>query len=287
MNHRSVARLVQAEATTEGAGFQINRPFPTRALGEIDPFLLFDEMGPMDVGPGEAKGAPDHPHRGFETISYVLSGEMVHTDSHGNVGVIGGGDVQWMTAGAGVIHSEMPGEAIMRQGGRMHGFQIWVNLPASDKMTAQRYQDIAAADIPTFASSDGKTRVRVIAGSTNGVRGAVETHTPIHYLHATLAPGAVWTHDVPAAMNAMAYVIDGAVRIERTEGRRGQLFVFGRDGDGIEVHNTGTTDAEILFLAGEPIGEPIARYGPFVMNTREELVQAFEDYNAGRFGVIA
>src|ERR1041384_4809727 len=181
LKSRTVAGIVTSIETLEGGGFLVRRPFPTASFSDFDPFLLLDEMGPMDVGPGEAKGAPDHPHRGFETVTYLLSGEMEHKDSRGHAGRLRPGDVQWMTAGAGVVHSEMPSAEFQRTGGRIHGFQLWVNLPRREKMTSPRYQEIPAASIPTAQTKDDLVTVRVIAGEALGARAVIETITPITY----------------------------------------------------------------------------------------------------------
>src|SRR5947199_3492383 len=204
MTTRSITQLVHATPQLEGEGMIVTRPFPTARLDHLDPFLLLDRMGPITHGPGEAAGAPDHPHRGFETVTYVLEGAIEHKDSQGNRGRIGAGDVQWMTAGAGVIHSEMPAEEIRERGGRVHGFQLWVNLPRRDKMMAPRYQELRAAEIPTAASADGKVTVTVIAGESLGTRASIDTRTPIIVLHLRLTPGARFTQPVPATYNAFA-----------------------------------------------------------------------------------
>jgi redox-sensitive bicupin YhaK (pirin superfamily) len=276
--------------TREGAGFPVRRPFPGRVLDHLDPFLLLDEMGPTDLGPGEAKGAPDHPHRGFETVTYVLAGELEHRDSQGNAGRLRAGDVQWMTAGAGVVHSELPGARLLAEGGRMHGFQLWVNLPRRDKLVRPRYQDLRAEAIPVAWSEDGHVAVRVIAGEALGARAETRTHTPILYLHVSLAPGGELAQPVPAEWTAFAWVFEGRTRVGR-EGRlvqAGQMAVLAGDGGLISLESdTDIGPAEVLLLAGEQIREPVARYGPFVMNTEEELVQAVEDYRAGRMGSIA
>jgi len=286
---RSVAGIVTGIETLEGGGFLVRRPFPQPSFSEFDPFLLLDEMGPMTVGPNQAKGAPDHPHRGFETVTYMLSGEMEHKDSHGHAGKISPGDVQWMTAGAGVVHSEMPSSEFQRTGGKMHGFQLWVNLPRGDKMMRPRYQEIPAARIPTAQSDDGLVTVRVIAGEALGSRAVIETITPIMYLHFTIKPGGRVLQAVPQGYNAFAYIIDGAglFGIDQERGKDGQMVMFATDGDEVLITNP-DSDAtlELLLLAGVPLNEPIARYGPFVMNTREEIHQAIEDYNSGRMGAI-
>jgi len=287
---RSVAGIVNSIETLEGGGFQVRRPFPQASFSEFDPFLLLDEMGPMDVAPGEAKGAPDHPHRGFETVTYLLSGEMEHKDSRGHAGRLTPGDVQWMTAGAGVVHSEMPSAEFQRAGGRMHGFQLWVNLPQTDKMTKPRYQEIPRSRIPEATSEDGLVTVRVIAGEAMGQRAVIETHTPIVYLHYSIEPGGVVEQRVPAEYNTFAYVIDGAGLFGSDQERAvdGQMVMFAQDGDTIRIENpaSATERLDLLLIAGVPLNEPVARYGPFVMNTEREIRQAFEDYVRGRMGAI-
>jgi hypothetical protein len=287
---RSVAGLVNSIETLEGGGFLVRRPFPQASFSEFDPFLLLDEMGPMNVAPGDAKGAPDHPHRGFETVTYLLSGEMEHKDSRGHAGRLTPGDVQWMTAGAGVVHSEMPSSEFQRTGGRMHGFQLWVNLPQREKMTTPRYQEIPKAQIPQAASEDGLVTVRVIAGEAMGQQAVIETHTPIVYLHYSIEPGGVVTQVVPAEYNAFAYLVDGAGLFgqQRERANDGQMVMFAQDGELIRIENPADaqTRLEVLLIAGVPLNEPVARYGPFVMNTEREIRQAFEDYVRGRMGAI-
>lgn len=286
---RPVVEVVTSERTLEGGGFPVRRPFPTARLLQVDPFLLLDHLGPVQWGPGQGIGAPDHPHRGFETVTYLLSGEMQHKDSAGHSGRLGPGDVQWMTAGAGVVHSELPSDAFMQNGGTMHGFQIWVNLPARDKMIRPRYQDIPAARIPETASTDGRVRVRVVAGEALGQSAVIETHTPIIYLHFTLQPGGEIVQPVPENHNALAYVIRGELRAG-DEGRRvreGQMARFG-GGDAVRlgVDENASAPADLLLLAGVPLNEPVERYGPFVMNTRDEIIQAIRDYQGGKMGSI-
>jgi redox-sensitive bicupin YhaK (pirin superfamily) len=288
---RTIAGIVNSIETLEGGGFLVRRPFPKAAFSEFDPFLLLDEMGPMEVAPGEAKGAPDHPHRGFETVTYLLSGEMEHKDSRGHAGRLTAGDVQWMTAGAGVIHSEMPSREFARAGGRMHGFQLWVNLPKRDKMMKPRYQDIPNSQIPKATSADGLVSVSVIAGEAMGEKAVIETRTPIIYLHYRIAPGGVATQQVPGAYNAFAYVVEGEGSFG-TESERvadGQMVMFAQDGDELRIENPADAKAtlEVLLIAGVPLNEPVARYGPFVMNTEGEIRQAIEDYQLGRMGAIS
>ena len=286
---RSVASVIDSERTMEGGGFPVRRPFPTDTLMQVDPFLLLDHLGPVTWGPGEGIGAPEHPHRGFETVTYLLSGEMQHMDSAGHAGKLGPGDVQWMTAGAGVVHSELPSPAFMRDGGVMHGFQIWVNLPARDKMMAPRYQEIPSARIPTATSKDGRVRVKVIAGNALGVAAVIETRTPIQYLHYTLQPGGENTQTVPEAHNAMVYIVRGAARVgtDNTEVREGQLAVLG-PGNGVRLANDigASESVDLLVLSGVPIREPVVRYGPFVMNSQDQIRKAIRDYQEGRLGKI-
>jgi len=284
MTTRSVAEIVHATPQLEGEGMIVTRPFPTARLDHLDPFLLLDRMGPVTHGPGEAKGAPDHPHRGFETVTYVLEGAIEHGDSQGNHGRIGSGDVQWMTAGSGVIHSEMPSAEIRRNGGRLHGFQLCVNLPRRDKMMKPRYQELRAAEIPTATSADGKVTVTVIAGESLDTRATIDTRTPIIYLHVQLAAGARFTQAIPRTHNAFAFVIGGEATFGDRVARENDTVLFDRDGD--EVSIASANGAELLLIAGLPLNEPVARYGPFVMNTPGEIRQAMIDYQSGRFGEI-
>ena len=286
MTAREVRCIVHAERQREGAGFIVRRPFPTAGLDHIDPFLLLDEMGPVDYGPGEAVGAPDHPHRGFETVTYVLDGEWVHEDSVGNRVVIAAGDAQWMTAGDGVIHSELPADWLKERGGRVHGFQLWVNLPARDKRMAPRYQDVRANSMPTWKSADGRATVKVIAGQVLGVQAKAQTRTPITYVDVVLDNGAEVALDIPASQNAFVYVYEGALAVGELarEAKDGDMAIVG-SGDALRLRAT-ATGTRALVIAGEPLREPVARYGPFVMNTREEIHEAFNDYQSGRFGKI-
>ncbi|HLE64037.1 MAG TPA: pirin family protein [Pyrinomonadaceae bacterium] len=287
---RTVAGVVNSVETLEGAGFLVRRPFPKASFSDFDPFLLLDEMGPMELEPGKAKGAPDHPHRGFETVTYLLSGEMEHKDSRGHSGRLRAGDVQWMTTGAGVIHSEMPSREFQPEGGLMHGFQLWVNLPKRDKMMEPRYQEISNSKIPKATSADGLVTVSVIAGEAMGEKTVIETRTPIIYLHYRIEPGGAATQQVPGAYNAFAYVVEGE-GLFGAEGERaldGQMVLFAQDGDEVRIENPAeaTATLEVLLIAGVPLNEPLARYGPFVMNTEAEIRQAIEDYRQGRMGAI-
>jgi len=288
---RTIERIIPAVRTTEGGGFIVHRPFPTRQLMDFDPFLLLDEMGPIDYAPGEAKGAPDHPHRGFETVTYMLAGRFGHKDSSGEAGTLGPGDVQWMTAGAGVIHSEMPDDEFVRNGGLMHGLQLWVNLPARDKLIAPRYQEMPTARIPVGHSADGKVSVKVIAGEALGVQAAIETRTPILYQHFTIAPGGRVEQPVPRHWNVFAYGLAGAGSYGRADERveAQQMVAFANDGDSVVLAaaQDATAPLEVLLIGGEPLNEPVVRYGPFVMNTEQEIREAVLDYQAGRMGRIA
>ncbi|WP_206951762.1 pirin family protein [Trinickia acidisoli] len=285
---RTIRHTIPAIRTVEGGGFIVHRPFPTRMLMDFDPFLLLDEMGPVDYAPGEAKGAPDHPHRGFETVTYMLEGSFAHKDSAGHCGVLGPGDVQWMTAGAGVVHSEMPDPAFARAGGRVHGFQLWVNLPRRDKMIAPRYQEIPSQRIPTATTSDGTVRVKVIAGEALGVRAAIETHTPILYQHFTLEAGASIVQPVPRAYRVFAYALSGTGRYgdEQREIGAQHMVIFSDDADAVAL-TAGSEPLDVLLIGGAPLNEPVVRHGPFVMNTEDEIRQAIVDYQAGRMGEIA
>ncbi|SAK48618.1 pirin domain-containing protein [Caballeronia hypogeia] len=284
---RSIERIIPATRTVEGGGFVVHRPFPTRLLMDFDPFLLLDEMGPADYAPGEAKGAPDHPHRGFETVTYMLEGEFGHKDSAGHSGTLRPGDVQWMTAGAGVVHSEMPAEEFTRRGGRVHGLQLWVNLPQRDKMIAPHYQEIPSAQIPVATSEDGKVSVKVIAGEALGVKAAIETRTPILYQHFSLKPGAKIELNVPRDYRVFAYPLSGAALYgpQNQPVRAQQMVIFRDDSDTISLA-AGDEPVELLLIGGVPLKEPVVRYGPFVMNTEEEIRQAVVDYQAGRMGAI-
>jgi quercetin 2,3-dioxygenase len=287
---RTIAGIINSVETLEGAGFLVRRPFPKSSFSDFDPFLLLDELGPVNLKPGQAKGAPDHPHRGFETVSYLLDGRLEHKDSAGHAGLLQPGDVQWMTAGAGVVHSEMPEAEFTRTGGRLHGIQLWVNLPQQDKMIPPRYQEIPGDRIPVAQTDDGSVTVRVIAGEALGAKAVIETRTPIIYLHITLQPGATITQPVSKEYNAFAYILDGSglFGTEQERGDDGQMVIFAQDGDEVAIANP--VDAQhpldLLLIAGVPINEPVVRYGPFVMNTEAEIIQAIDDYRHGRMGHI-
>jgi redox-sensitive bicupin YhaK (pirin superfamily) len=289
---RPVRGLTSAPRGFEGEGFPVRRAFAGVLLEDLDPFIHLDQMGEVEYAPGEAKGTPWHPHRGFETVTYILDGVFEHADSNGGGGVITNGDTQWMTAGAGILHIEKPPEWLVAQGGLFHGFQLWVNLPRDQKLAAPRYQDIRAREVSLLSSPDGGTLVRVIAGEVAGHAGPGSTYTPMTLVHATLAPGATLSLPWRADYNALAYVLAGAgtVGAEGRPARMGQLAVFG-PGNALEfaadrVQDGNAPNLDVLVLGGRPIREPIAWMGPFVMNTRDEVVQAFSDYQAGRLGTI-
>lgn len=288
---KTIDHIIPAIRTTEGEGFVVRRPFPTNSLDHIDPFLLLDEMGPMQTAPGAAKGAPDHPHRGFETVTYMLSGAMQHKDSQGNVGHIGPGDVQWMTAGSGVIHSELPEESFQKTGGIMHGIQLWVNLPKIDKMMKPRYQDLNAQHVPQIVSPDRKVEAKIIAGEFLGISSHIETRIPITYLHLKIQPGGQVKQSIPQTHNSFAYLLKGSGNFgeEQKPAYEGDLVLFKQDGDIVQIQNpkTQTEEVELLLLAGQPLNETVVRYGPFVMNTEEEIYQAITDFRRGQFGEIS
>lgn len=290
---RPTVKVITAQRHLEGEGFVVRRPFPGMDISLADPFLLLDHMGAVEYAPGEAKGTPWHPHRGFETVTYIIDGAFRHQDTTGGGGLITDGATQWMTAGAGIQHIETPPDWLVAKGGLFHGIQLWVNLPRDQKWVPPRYQDIESRDVALLASADGASLVRVIAGELAGHRGPGVTYTPITYLHATVAPGGRLSLPWPSDFNALVYVLAGRGHVGR-EGRpldEGQLAVLGA-GEALTVAAADSqplaarTGWEILVLGGLPIREPVARYGPFVMNTREEIIQAYEDYQAGRMGVI-
>ncbi|MBB5915235.1 hypothetical protein BJY24_004102 [Nocardia transvalensis] len=292
LRQRAVRSVTTAHRQREGAGFEVRRPFPSPELRTADPFILLDQMGPVAYEPYEAKGAPWHPHRGFETVTYMLDGTMVHHDSNDGGGTIGEGDTQWMTAGSGILHDELPAEELVISGGVFHGVQLWVNLPRALKMAPPRYQDLRASELTLVSSHDGGALVRIIAGEVGGFEGPGSTYTPISYAHASISPGGRLETGWPQQFSSMAYVLAGSGSAG-AEGRplaEGQLAVFG-PGDAITVtadnrQDTPSGDLEVLLLGGEPIREPVIQYGPFVMNSKSEIIEAIEDFEAGRMGRI-
>jgi redox-sensitive bicupin YhaK (pirin superfamily) len=290
---RPVMSVTTAPRGFEGEGFPVHRAFAGVDLDKLDPFVHLDQMGEVEYAPGEPKGTPWHPHRGFETVTYMIDGTFAHRDSTGGGGLITNGDTQWMTAGAGILHIETPPEELVVSGGLFHGLQLWVNLPAAKKWVAPHYQGIEAGNVLLLASPDGGALVRVIAGDIDGHAGPGVTQTPIAMLHATLAPGAQvrlpWRPD----FNALVYVLSGHGKVG-AEGRPlgpGQLAVFG-PGDTVTVAadatptESRTPELDVVVLGGTPLREPVAWQGPFVMNTRSELMEAFEDFQKGRMGQI-
>jgi redox-sensitive bicupin YhaK (pirin superfamily) len=289
---RPVRSVTTGPTGFEGEGFPVRRAFGGVDLADLDPFIHLDQMGEVEYAPGEPKGTPWHPHRGFETVTYMIDGTMQHQDSHGGGGVITNGDTQWMTAGSGILHIEAPPEELVVSGGLFHGFQLWVNLPSADKFLAPRYQDLSAEQVTLLTTPDGGALVRLIAGDLAGHSGPGATHTPMAMFHATLSPGArlefPWRRD----FNALAYVLNGrgSFGAERHPAEPGNLAVFGA-GDSVTIsanamQESRSPDMDVLVLGGRPIREPVAWAGPFVMNTRAELVAAYEDYQAGRLGQI-
>jgi quercetin 2,3-dioxygenase len=290
---RPVLRVTTAPGGFEGEGFPVRRAFAGVAARDLDPFIMMDQMGEVEYAPGEPKGTPWHPHRGFETVTYLIDGEFRHQDSAGGGGLIGGGDTQWMTAGSGLLHIEAPPEELVLSGGLFHGLQLWVNLPARDKMTDPRYQDIGRGRIRLLSTPDGGALLRLIAGDLGDHHGPGITHTPITMIHASISPGAQITLPWNPGYNALAYVLAGSGSAGAVKPRPvhlGQLAVFG-SGSSITLRADDKQDSrtpafEVVLLGGRPIGEPVAHYGPFVMNSHAELVQAVEDFQAGRMGRI-
>ncbi|MDT7649129.1 MAG: quercetin 2,3-dioxygenase [Pseudonocardiales bacterium] len=289
---RPVRSATTAPSGFEGEGFPVRRAFAGIELRDLDPFLMMDQMGEVEYAPGEPKGTSWHPHRGFETVTYIMDGTFEHQDSHGGGGVITNGDTQWMTAGGGLLHIERPPEQLVTSGGLFHGLQLWVNLPKSDKWLEPKYQDLRAGESTLLTTPDGGALIRVIAGEVAGHTGPGSTYTPMAMMHATVAPGATvrlpWRRD----FNALVYVLSGAgsVGAEKRPVRTGQAALFG-PGDTISVSGNDKQESrlaglDVVILGGQPIREPIAWAGPFVMNTRAEVLQAFEDYQKGKLGVV-
>ncbi|HEU0288869.1 MAG TPA: pirin family protein [Nocardioidaceae bacterium] len=287
---RPIVSVTSAPSAYEGEGFPVRRAFAGVDMARLDPFVHMDQMGEVEYAPGEPKGTPWHPHRGFETVTYMIDGTFEHSDSNGGGGTITNGDTQWMTAGSGILHIEKPPEALVMSGGLFHGIQLWVNLPRSDKLIDPRYQDLRGGDVALATTPDAGVLLRVIAGDVGGVSGPGVTHTPISMIHATLAPSArldlPWRQD----FNALVYVLSGSGMAGDQPIREGQLAVYG-PGDSVSVaaesqQDSRTPQLDVLILGGQPIREPVAWAGPFVMNTRAEVIQAFEDFQAGRLGQI-
>jgi redox-sensitive bicupin YhaK (pirin superfamily) len=289
---RKVRTITDAPSGFEGEGFPVRRAFAGAPLADLDPFIHMDQMGEVEYAPGEPKGTSWHPHRGFETVTYMIDGTFQHQDSIGGGGTIANGATQWMTAGSGILHIERPPEQLIATGGLFHGVQLWVNLPAAEKWVDPRYQNLEAEDIALLTSPDGGALVRVIAGDVAGHRGPGSTRTPISLVHATLAPGAELILPWPSQFNALVYALagNGGIGPDAQPFHSGQLAVHG-SGDAIvlradQVQESRHPALEVLILGGQPIREPVAAHGPFVMNTRDELIQAFEDYQAGKLGTV-
>jgi redox-sensitive bicupin YhaK (pirin superfamily) len=284
---RSVRSVTTSPRGFEGEGFPVHRAFAGVPMADLDPFIHMDQMGEVDYAPGEPKGTDWHPHRGFETVTYMIDGTFQHQDSHGGGGIITDGATQWMTAGSGILHIETPPESLVISGGLFNGIQLWVNLPKKAKMLEPRYQNLEAEQVTLLSSYDGGALVRLIAGDVAGFRGPGSTHTPIIVAHATVAAGAQLQLPWPTAFNALAYVLSGTGSVGGAGQpiEAGQLAVFG-GGDVLTLTASPTQSLDVLLLGGQPIREPVATYGPFVMNTRAEIVQAFEDFQAGRLGTI-
>jgi redox-sensitive bicupin YhaK (pirin superfamily) len=289
---RPVKSVTTAPRGFEGEGFPVRRAFAGVSIADLDPFVHLDQMGEVEYAPGEPKGTPWHPHRGFETVTYMIDGTLMHQDSHGGGGVITNGDTQWMTAGAGILHIETPPEQLVMSGGLFHGFQLWVNLPATDKFLPPKYQDLRGGEVGLLRSDDGGALLRLIAGDLGGVRGPGATHTPMAMIHATFEPGSrvrlPWRQD----FNALVYILNGlgSFGVEKRVAGEGQLVVLGQ-GDVLTIESAARQEAraprlDVLILGGRPIRERVVKYGPFVMNDESEIQTALLDYQAGRLGVI-
>ena len=285
--NRTVRAITTAPQGFEGEGFPVRRAFAGISKAALDPFIMMDQMGEVNYGPYEPRGTDWHPHRGFETVTYIMDGAFIHQDSHGGGGVIKDGDTQWMTAGGGILHIETPPESLVIQGGLFHGLQLWVNLPSRKKMISPAYQNLEAGLVPLLTTSDAGTLIRLIAGDLGDSKGPGSTHSPIVMAHATLSPGARMVLPWNPQFNALAYGLKGSgfVGTDRHAFNLGQAVVCG-EGDVLTIEADTKEPFDVILLGGEPIGEPVEQYGPFVMNTRAELQQAFDDYQRGRLGVV-
>jgi redox-sensitive bicupin YhaK (pirin superfamily) len=284
---RRVRSITTGPTGFEGEGFPVRRTFAGVPSAELDPFIMMDQMGEVDYAPYEPRGTDWHPHRGFETVTYIIDGTFVHQDSHGGGGVITNGATQWMTAGGGILHIETPPEELVVSGGLFHGHQLWVNLPAKDKMTAPRYQNLEADQVVLLSSEDGGALVRLIAGDLGAHTGPGSTYTPVTVAHVTVFPDSQVTLPWNPAYNALTYVLSGTgtAGVESAPVHGGNLVVFG-GGDSVTYANTSGEPLELFVLGGQPIREPVQQYGPFVMNTRQQLQQAIDDFNAGKLGSV-
>lgn len=285
--NRRVRTVTTAPGGFEGEGFPVRRAFAGISTRDLDPFIMMDQMGEIDYGPYEPRGTDWHPHRGFETVTYILDGAFIHQDSHGGGGVIKDGATQWMTAGRGILHIETPPESLVVSGGLFHGLQLWVNLPSRDKMIAPAYQNLEADSVRLVTTDDAGTLVRIIAGTIGEHEGPGSTHTPIVMAHATVSPGARMVLPWNPSHNALAYALkgDGFAGPERVRFGLGQAVVFA-DGDTVTITAAEREPLEVILLGGRPIGEPVEQHGPFVMNTRAEVAQAMEDFQRGRLGTV-
>ena len=289
---RPVISVTTAPTGYEGEGFPVRRAFAGVDIRALDPFIHMDQMGEVEYAPGEPKGTPWHPHRGFETVTYMIDGQMAHQDSHGGGGLITNGDTQWMTAGSGLLHIETPPEHLVVSGGLFHGVQLWVNLPRADKFLEPAYQDIRADNVALLSSADGGALIRVIAGDVDGHAGPGSTHTPIALVHASISPGASVTLPWNRDFNALVFSLggNGSVGPNQQPLREGQLAVFGQ-GDTLTVAADSNQDArhknlEVFSRGGQPIREPVEMNGPFGKNNKQELMDAFDDFQAGKLGTI-
>ena len=284
---RAVKSVTVGPKGFEGEGFPVRRAFAGADPRDLDPFIHMDQMGEVDYAPYEPRGTDWHPHRGFETVTYIIDGAFQHQDSHGGGGMIENGATQWMTAGGGILHIETPPQELVVSGGLFHGLQLWVNLPAKDKMISPNYQNLEGELVTLLSSPDGGALVRLIAGDLDGHTGPGSTHTPITVAHATVQPRAQLSLPWRADFNALAYVLSGtgSAGTEAAPIAEGSLVVFG-PGDSFTLTADDSAPLELYLLGGRPIGEPVAHYGPFVMNTRAELQQAVDDYRAGKLGSV-
>jgi redox-sensitive bicupin YhaK (pirin superfamily) len=282
---RSIDKIATAHQTREG-NFEVNRPLPSPGINNINPFLMLDNFGPTAIKPGEQGGVGEHPHRGFETVTYLLSGEIEHKDSSGGQAIIKAGQVQWMTAGSGLVHSELHSPEFTQKGGVIHGLQLWVNLPKKDKMTTPHYKILGQDDIISFQKDE--ITVRIIAGELDDHKSTTKTHTPVNYFHLTLPAGTQTELKIPHTHNSFAYIISGRGEFgeDSQKAKSTQLVLFKNDGETVQIKNTETENLEVILLSGEPIHEPIASYGPFVMNSFDEIYEAINDYQMGRMGSL-
>lgn len=283
---REVRLVVPSHRQTDGGAFTVRRLFPGRGVQMMDPFLLLDEVGPMELKAGEATGAPFHPHRGFQVVTWVLDGEIEQADTRGSVSRIGPGDVHCLTAGDGVVHRELPSPRLRLEGGRLHGFQLWVNVPKQHKREPAAMQHAASTRVPSTTTFDGRARVRVISGEALGLEGPIQTHVPVTCLDWSLAPGARVEQPVPNGHSALVFVFEGSAHVGPGRVvRDGEAAVLG-SGDWVMLANETRSRVRLLVLAAEPLNEPVARYGPFVMSSEDEVIAAIRDYRAGRMGAV-